>query len=266
MSRKCVVVTGASSGIGAATAKAYGAAGAHLILLARSESGLAKTATCVREAGGTATAIPVDLADPDAAAKAAQDILAEAAPDVLINNAGAGAWRPFLDTSAEAAQAMISVPYLAAFNLTRALLPAMLARRSGRIALISSPGAYFAWPNAAAYIASRHAVRGLAEALCTELHRKPVTVTLVVLGTVESPYWQHNPGSRENLPAASPALLPILSVDQAAQAIMQGTERGARLVVKPALYRPLFLLSALFPSLVASQIRKSTKRAHIAKR
>ena len=95
---------------------------------------------------------------------------------------------------------MIEVPYLAAFNLTRAFLPYMLARHSGAIACVTSPASYLVWPNANAYIAARHALKGFTEALRSEVRGTGITVTLVVLGTVETPYWEHNPGSRENLP------------------------------------------------------------------
>jgi uncharacterized protein len=80
---------------------------------------------------------------------------------------------------------------------------------------------------------------------------------LAVLGTVETPYWQHNPGSRENMPETDPRLVPVLTPEQAAEAIVSGAEAGTTLVVKPAIYRALFVLNALFPRLVASQLRRS---------
>jgi hypothetical protein len=80
-----------------------------------------------------------------------------------------------------------------------------------------------------------------------------------VLGTVETPYWEHNPGSRAHLPAANPRLLPPLSADAAAHVIMAGTEAGRARVVKPALYRALFLLNALAPGLIARQLRRASK-------
>jgi short-subunit dehydrogenase len=160
---------------------------------------------------------------------------------------------------------MMAVPYLAAFNLTRAFLPDMLRRGSGAIGFITSPGAFIAWPNAAAYIAARRAVAGLADALRTEVKGKGLTVTLVVLGTVDSPYWQHNPGSRENLPPSDPRLLPNLSTAEAAEAIFAGVEAGRRLVVKPAIFRALFLLNALAPGLVARQLRRQQRQRRTAR-
>lgn len=168
MASKLVLVTGASSGIGEATAKRYGASGAHVLLLARNVERLEAVAKATRNAGGTASAFPVDLADARAVDEVAARIEREAGtPDTLINNAGAGRWIPLIETPAEEALAMIAVPYLAAFNLTRAFLPKMLARRSGAIACITSPASYLAWPNACAYTAARHALAGFTEALRT---------------------------------------------------------------------------------------------------
>ena len=82
-------------------------------------------------------------------------------------------------------------------------------------------------------------------------------MTLVLLGTVKSPYWEHNPGSIENMPKTDPRLVPVLTPEQAAEAIVDGAETGRPLVVKPAIYRMLFVLNALFPRLVARQLRRS---------
>jgi short-subunit dehydrogenase len=258
MASKLVLVTGASSGIGEAMAKRYGASGAHVLLLARNAERLDEVADAIRRAGGAATAYKVDLADAGAIAETSARIALEAGtPDILINNAGAGRWRPLAETSAEEALGMIEVPYLAAFNLTRAFLPAMLARRSGAIACITSPASYLIWPNAAAYIAARHALLGFTEALRADVKGTGIDVTLVVLGTVETPYWKHNPGSREHVPAGNPTFAPVLSPEEAADAIFRGVEARKRRVVKPAIFRALFLLNALSPRLVARQIRRS---------
>jgi len=259
MASRLVLVTGASSGIGAATAKLYAARGARVLLLARNEAKLDEVAAAIKHDGGAASPYAVDLANPSAIAETSARIKGEAGtPDILINNAGAGRWLSVPATSAEEALAMIEVPYLAAFNLTRAFLPEMIARRSGAIACITSPASYVAWPNASAYIAARHALLGFTESLRADLRRTGLTVTLVVLGEVETPYWQHNPGSREHMPKSNP-LAPVLTPEQAAQAIVQGVERGQRRVVKPAILRALFLLNAVAPGLVARQLRRGVK-------
>jgi short-subunit dehydrogenase len=265
MAAKLVLVTGASSGIGEATARRYGAAGAHVLLLARNAERLDSVARAIREAGGTATAFPVDLQDPEATKDVAARIAAEiGTPDVLINNAGAGRWLPLIETPPEEARAMIGVPYLAAFDLTHAFLADMIARGSGALVFVTSPGAYLAWPNASAYIAARRAMAGLAEGLQSELKPTGLSVTLVVLGTVETPYWEHNPDSLENMPKA-PRFVLTLSADEAAKAIVEGAAQKKKFVIKPGIYRALFVLNALFPKTVASQLRRASKKARAGK-
>jgi short-subunit dehydrogenase len=265
MASKLVLITGASSGIGEATARRYGAGGAHVVLLARNADRLAGVADAIRKLGGAATPYSLDLADSgvteETAARIGRDL---GTPDILINNAGAGRWLSFVDTTAEEARAMIEVPYLAGFNLTRAFLPAMLARRSGSVAFITSPASYLAWPKASAYIAARRAVAGLAETLQSELKSTGIVVTLVVLGTVETPYWVHNPGSRENMPKSDSRLVAVLTPDEAARTIVEGVAAKRPFVVRPALFRALFVLNALFPRLVARQLRRATGKPSAA--
>jgi uncharacterized protein len=261
MTAKQVLITGASSGIGEATARRYGRSGAHVLLLARNAERLDEAARAIGKDGGTATSYPVDLADPEAIAAVSARIAREAGPpDVLINNAGAGRWLPIVETSAEEARAMIDVPYLAAFNLTRAFLPAMLARGSGAIACVTSPASFIVWPNAAAYSAARHALAGFTEALRAEVKGSGLGVTLIVLGIVESPYWEHNPGSRKYAPVIDPRIARTMSPDEAAEVVFAGVEERRRMVVKPAILRALFLLNAIAPRLVASQLRRAVPK------
>jgi short-subunit dehydrogenase len=258
MASKLVLITGASSGIGEATAKLYGASGAHVLLLARNADRLAEAADSIHRAGGSAAPYALDLADASAIAETSARIKREAGtPDIIINNAGAGRWLPLGETTAEDALRMVEVPYLAAFNLTRAFLPEMLARRSGAIACITSPASYVVWPNASAYIAARHALLGFTEALRADVKGTGIDVTLVVLGAVETPYWRNNPGSRERIPASNPVLMPVLSAEEAAEAILRGVEKRKRRVVKPGALAALFVLNALAPGLVARQLRRA---------
>jgi uncharacterized protein len=261
MAADLVLVTGASSGIGEATARRYGASGARVLLLARNAERLDDVAHAIRKDGGAASPYPVDLADSGAIEEVSARIASEAGtPDILINNAGAGRWLPLIETTAEEVLAMIEVPYLAAFNLTRAFLPKMLARRSGAIACITSPASYVAWPNAAAYTAARAALRGFTEALRADVKGSGLTVTLVVLGVVDSPYWEHNPGSREHVPVANPTLASTLSTAEAAETIFAGIASRKQTVVKPAFLRALFLLNAVAPRLVACELRRAAKQ------
>jgi uncharacterized protein len=148
---KTVLVTGASSGMGAAIAKAMAQAGAaEVLLLARDEDDLKKVATEITASGGKARIYPVDLSEADQTSAIAQRIQGEAGvPDILINDAGSGQWKFLEDTSPKEIQEMMAVPYFAAAWLTHAFLPAMRLRGSGHIVNISSVGSRFDWPGAA---------------------------------------------------------------------------------------------------------------------
>lgn len=247
---KLALVTGASSGIGEAAARRLAAKGARVILVARSADKLARVAQEIETAGGKAFAIACDLAKSDEVMRMGETVLAKTgAPDVLVNNAGAGRWLSTIETSPQEAREMIELPYLAAFYVTRFFLPHLLAARNGHIVNVTSPASYMVWPNAAAYIAARHALKGFSEALRTEVETKGVFVSLVVLGAVESSYWDHNPGSRERVPRG----LPAITTNEAAEAIVRAIERGKRRLIYPALFRLLFFVEALTPGISRAQ-------------
>jgi uncharacterized protein len=240
-------VAGASSGIGEATARALAARGSHVLLLARNTDRLNAVANEIRRRGGKADAFTVDLSDPKAISSVAQELVSvHGSPHVLINNAGAGRWLPILQTPADEAAQMIAVPYLAAFNITRDLLPGMLARRSGHIVNVTSVAARLTWPGEVAYATARAAMEGFTNALRADIYDSGLGVTLAMFGTVETPYWEHNPGSRERLPKQA-ASMPTLNPEQVASAIVTAIEKGSRTVIVPASFRLLFLLNSLFP-------------------
>ncbi len=253
---RTAVVTGASSGIGEAVARLLAARGARVVLLARNRERLDAVAAGIRSRSGTADVFPVDLSDPAAITAVAQEILTRVGtPDLLVNNAGAGGWRRLIETSAEEASAAMAVPYFAAFNLTRELVGAMLGRGTGHIVNVTSAASYLAWPGAAAYTAARRALEGFHAALRAELRGSGIGATLAVFGVVETPYWQHNPGSRRHVPRAA-AFFRALTADEAAQAILRGIEKESRSVVRPRIFRFIFLLSAVFPRLVEALLSR----------
>ena len=250
ISGKTVLVTGASSGMGASIAKAMAKAGGRLLLLARREHALRAVADEITRAGGEARVYPVDLANATAVMDVARRITAEVGtPEIIVNNAGAGKWLFVEETSPEEAVQMMALPYFAAFFTTRAFLPDMLKRNSGHIVNISSVGSRFVWPGATAYLAARWAVRGFTEALRADLYRTGIRVTLYESGVVGSSYWEHNPGSLERVPKMG-QLIPPLTPEQVGEAIVKGVERNKRLIVIPFMMRLTYWQHAIVPWLV----------------
>jgi short-subunit dehydrogenase len=246
---KSVLITGASSGIGAALARAVAGAGGRPLLLARREAELQQVADSLGPSSD-ARVYPVDLSDPKAVDDVAERIKAQVGtPDVLVNNAGAGRWKFVDETSPEEAMQMMAVPYFAAFCITHAFLPTMIRRGSGHIVNVSSVASHFVWPGATAYTAARWAVRGFTEALRADLKGTGVGVTLFECGVVKTPYWEHNPGSRERVPKMG-NLVPELTPEQVASAIIRGIEHNRHYVVIPFLMRMTILQHAVAPALV----------------
>jgi uncharacterized protein len=245
ISRKIALVTGASSGIGKAAAELFARKGARVILLARSADKLAVVVAEIKKSGGDAVSYAVDLSRaPEVEAVAERIKREQGVPDIVVNNAGAGRWLPLVRTSPDEARAMIELPYLAAFYVTRMFLPDMIVRGSGQIACVTSPASHMVWPNACGYIAARHALKGFAEALRQEMKGTGIGVTLVTLGTVASPYWEHNPGSRENVPRGIPLLMRYLTTGEAAETIVTAIERRKARAVRPRIFKLLFLFGA----------------------
>ncbi len=263
MKGKLVLITGASSGIGAATARKFASAGARVLLLARSADKLNKLVEEIRAAGNEAEAFPVDLRDPQAVQQTVREIKAQhGCPDVLINNAGAGRWLFIEETEYDEAAEMMAVPYLAAFYVTRAFIEDMLARNSGHIVNMTSMAAFTPFPGATAYIAARKAMVGFHEALTMDLRETNIKTSLAYFAKITSTYWEHNTGSEERVPTIQ-KLVPILTPEQAAEAILQGVIRGARIIRAPSILGFFEFLARVAPGLVGWLMYKTGYRRDI---
>lgn len=260
ISGNIAVVTGASGGIGAATARALAEKGAHVVLMARRAEALNELASQIRMLGHKASPYAVDLSQPAAVAQAALRIKSEVGPPaIVVNNAGMGVWRFIEETTPEQAMAMMALPYFAAFSVTRAFIPDMLRAKRGHIVCVNSPASRFAWPGACAYTAARFALKGFTEALRSDLYGTGVRVTHFVAGHTASDYWKHNPGSEERLPKIA-RLSPTITPEQAAAALVHGIERNSREVVVPFMTKLFFWQHALFPWAVEWMLRATGYR------
>lgn len=183
--QRCLV-TGASSGLGAASAIALGRAGARVVLTARRGEALEAVAGVVRAAGGEAEVVVADLS----LAADRERLLASAGElDVLVSNAGYGLHASLEETSEAELRHVFETNFFAAWALLKAVVPRMRARRRGRLVVMSSVCAHLAAPGLSAYSASKFALRGACESLRVELRPFGVPVVLVEPGIVRTEAW-----------------------------------------------------------------------------
>jgi short-subunit dehydrogenase len=225
---RTVVVTGASAGVGRATATAFGARGDRVALLARGEAGLQAAARDVEQAGGTALTVVVDVADADAVEAAAERVEAELGPiDVWVNNAMSAVLKFVHETPAEEYRRVTEVTYLGVVHGTLAALRRMRPRDRGVIVQVGSALAYRAIPLQSSYCAAKYAIRGFTDSLRTELlhERSNVRVTMVQLPGLNTPQFTWVRTTLRRHPQPVP---PIFQPEVAADAIVHAAERPRR--------------------------------------
>ena len=254
---KIVLITGASSGIGAETAKQFAALGATTLLIGRNEERLLRVSQEIKNGSGFSRYFVVDIGDYKAVNAIADKIKKEIGiPDIIINNAGGGKWRFIEETEYEDVISMIKAPFLGAFFITKAFMPDLLKRNSGHIINMTSFAAMTPFSGATSYIASRMAMVGLHEALTADLYQTNITTSLAFFAKVESPFWDHNPGSEERVPLAQ-KLIPIISVAEAARAIIDGAIKRKRYITAPFMAKLVLFLRYLNPSLARYILKKT---------
>ncbi|WP_344569998.1 SDR family oxidoreductase [Streptomyces axinellae] len=225
---RVVVVTGASAGVGRATARAFGAQGAAVALIARGEEGLERAAEDVREAGGEALPLSLDVSDHEAVRAAADRVERELGPiDVWVNAAFTTVFAPVTEVEPEEFRRATEVSYLGFVHGTQAALRHMLPRDSGTIVQVGSALAYRGIPLQAAYCAAKHAVQGFHESLrCELLHKgSRVRVTMVQLPGLNTPQFTW---VRSRLPHNPRPVAPVYQPEVAARAIVHASAHARR--------------------------------------
>ncbi|HEU5368007.1 MAG TPA: SDR family oxidoreductase [Ktedonobacterales bacterium] len=179
------IVTGASSGIGAATARELARSGARVVLAARRVDELEAQAQAIRTAGGEAVAIPTDVSDPAQLTRLVEQTIERfGRVDILVNNAGFGSGKPLAETAPEGITQMVNVNLLSAMLLSRAVLPGMLARRHGAIISVASVAGHIAI--APLYSGTKFGLRGFMLSLRRELLGSGVSVSVVSPGFIRT--------------------------------------------------------------------------------
>ena len=219
ISGSTIIVTGASSGIGAALAPMLAAQGATVGVVARRADRLASVAEECQAFTPGSRAWTVDLADLDAAEQFAHDAVAEfGAVDVLVNNAAIPARIPVTRITAAEVARVMDVNFHAPVRMTLALLPRWLARDAGCVVNVSSLGGRIPIAQESAYCASKYALCGWSEVMAVDLHGTGVEVKLVLPGPIDTEIWDQ-PG---NDPAAYQG--PFIPAADAAASIVEAIE------------------------------------------
>lgn len=254
---KLTVITGASRGIGAASALAFAAEGARVVLIARTESDLREVADKIEAKGGEAHCFPADLSTTEGVVKVAQEIKNQLGdPDILVNNAGLGRWLYTEETPHAEADLMFSLPFRCAFHITAEFLPGMLKRKSGHIINVNSPVSVMPWPGATAYAASRWALRGFSESLRMDLKGTGVRSSHVILGKTSSNYFDANPGTEERVPTIS-RFIPSFTPEQAAKYVLRAAKTGKKEMTVPFMLWFFRAFQWLMPGVVRSIVISS---------
>jgi NAD(P)-dependent dehydrogenase (short-subunit alcohol dehydrogenase family) len=223
-----VVVTGASAGVGRATARAFGARGDAVALLARGRDGLEGARHEIQASGGRATPIPTDVADPAQVEAAAERVEAELGPiDVWVNDAMTTIFAPVWEVQPDEFRRATEVTYLGAVWGTMAALRRMRPRNQGTIVQVGSALAYRGIPLQAAYCGAKHALEGFTESLRTELLHEDsrVAVTMVQLPGLNTPQFQT---VRTRLPRHPRPVAPVYQPEVAARAIVWAADHPRR--------------------------------------
>ncbi len=245
------LITGASSGIGEALARRLAVDGYNLVLVARRDDRLRSLADELAVKHGiTVDVMTADLSTPGSG-RALAERLGGRRIDVLANNAGVGDYGPFVGTDPDKLVQMLQLNMVTLTELTRALLPAMVARGSGRILQVASTAAFMPGPLMAGYYATKAYVLSLTEAMANELVGSGVTVTALCPGPIAT-------GFQAGADMGSSRLVKgkqLMSAETCADIAVKGMNRGKTIVVPGVMNRlsamsPRFLPRRLVPGIV----------------
>ena len=250
LSGKNVIVTGASSGIGRATALEMARRGAHLVLAARRTELLEQVAAECRAFGVRALAVATDVTKEEDCARL---IAAAGQVDVLINNAGFAIFDAVADAKTNDLRALMDTNYFGTVHCTKAVLPQMLERRSGTIVNVASITGIMGFARMSGYCATKFAVIGFTEALRDEVLDRGVRVALVCPGTTETEFFVT--ADRHKMPGAS-RFMPAVSAERVARAVCNAAEDGQYRRILPLLGAVYMRLKEFSPRLAHVLMRR----------
>lgn len=255
---RTAIVTGASAGLGVRVARALAAEGMNLVLAARSVAALEAVAAELRGLGVKAIAVPTDVADGQQLTRLVERTVSELGSiDVLVNNAGIEAFRPFHELDADDIRRTIDVNLTATLQLTRLVLPHMIQARRGHIVNMASTAGKQGPAFGAAYGASKAGMIAFTQSLRTEYHGTGVSASAVCPGFASD-------GGiyeviRQRIGKGTPWYVGSTTAEAVARAVVKAIKRDRPDVIVniPAL-RPVFVLCQAFPRIGEWIVRKTT--------
>lgn len=252
LNAKVVIVTGASSGIGEATAREFAKEGAKIVLAARRVDKLQTLADEIvtMKTGAETLVVQADLSKlEDIQGMITQTLEKFGRIDVLVNNAGFGRldWLENLDPVKDI-QAQIDVNVMGVLQTTRQVLPVMMKQRSGSIINMCSMAGLVGTPTYTIYAASKHAVHGFSEALRREVKPWGIDVSLIYPGGVVTEFTQHA-GIKRKTNAKTPDFM-LLTAEQVGQAVVKLVRHPKRMLVIPWLWNVTVFMNKFLPGLV----------------
>ena len=248
-----ILITGASSGIGKRLAIDLAARGAVIIACARSSERLEAALTEIRRASPRSTATLCDVGSRDQVRAMVGKVLGDfGAIDILINNAGIGMRKPFIETPLATLEEIMRTNYLGAVYCTHEVLPSMIARGRGHIVNISSVAGHIGTLNMAGYCASKFAMNGFSESLYHELKPRGIHVSLICSGPVKTDFNRSFAGTTPKSPKSI-----VISPESVSKTVIRAIEKNRFEVITP---RSLALICA-FKRFMTGLFRALCQRA-----
>jgi short-subunit dehydrogenase len=259
-----VVVTGASSGIGRATAQAFASEGASLVLAARREQPLQEAAAECQSVGGRALAMPTDVRHEEAVRELARKAIENFGRiDVWVNNAGVGFFSRFEEAPPEVYRNVIETDLFGTIYGARAALPYFREQGSGVLINIGSLVSKVPQPYTSPYVIAKHGVRALGESLRQELSldgAKDIHVCTVMPATIDTPFFQH---AANYTGRAAKAMPPVYPAERVAQTILRCSKRPRREVFVGNSARVLSSQFTMTPGLTERTFATMVDKQHL---